>query len=344
MPEPAVRILRSSAELQALAPRWRELWQSDPHATPFQSPDWLLPWWHHFGEAGNIGAEPRVVLLSSGDQLVGVLPFYLYPEPHGGERKLLLLGVGTSDYLDGVLAPACTREQVQAGIEHLLQSGGFSILTAGQLRAGSSLAQMLGEWNGPGLQQFATESCGRMSALTLGELPVKIRRNAMYYRNRAQRMGRLEYTLADETNWGEAFDHLQRLHTERWERRGEPGVLADPAVLAWHREALPRLAAAGTLRMGTLRLNDDVLGVLYSLIDLPDRPDRTQFFYLTAFSQAHADLRPGTLLLARAIEYAASEGVRTIDMLRGEEGYKELWHLERLETHGFSLPSPPTQS
>ena len=64
---------------------------------------------------------------------------------------------------------------------------------------------------------------------------------------------------------------------------------------------------------------------------------RTQYFYLTAFSGEHAELRPGTLLLAYAIEHAAQEGVAIIDMLRGEEAYKQLWHLEPAPTCGLEI-------
>lgn len=32
--------------------------------------------------------------------------------------------------------------------------------------------------------------------------------------------------------------------------------------------------------------------------------------------------------MALAMEHAAEEGVETIDMLRGEEAYKKLWHVE----------------
>lgn len=347
MPEPRAQILRSSAELEAFVPAWTQLWHADPHATPFQHPAWLIPWWHHFGEAQTPAAQLCCVILTSfAGNVLAFLPFYLYPEPTTGERKLLLLGVGTTDYLDGLFAPACTVADVLFGLTYLCAEAAFDTLYATQLRQESPLTHAFMALNTPGLHRFPTESCGRMQAVSIAGLPVKIRRNALYYRNRAQRLGNLTYTLADASSYQAAFDNLERLHTERWQARGESGVLADPAVLATHREALPLLADSGLLRLGTLRLNYEVMAVLYSLIDppsrspaAPDQPRHTQYFYLTAFSAAHADLRPGTLLLACAIEHAATEGVHTIDMLRGEEGYKELWHLERFPTCGFSLPA-----
>ena len=63
------------------------------------------------------------------------------------------------------------------------------------------------EWLLPWWRQFGSsnprvitingESCSRMSAVAMAELPRKIRRNAMYYRNRALRLGSLRLTMAD---------------------------------------------------------------------------------------------------------------------------------------------------
>jgi CelD/BcsL family acetyltransferase involved in cellulose biosynthesis len=179
-----------------------------------------------------------------------------------------------------------------------------------------------------------------MPAVPICGLPRKIRHNTVYYRNRAARLGALKLTFADAPALPAAFETLVRQHTDRWNLSGEPGVLADPRVLAWHREALPLLHAAGLLHLCTLRLDDEVLGVIYSLVDPPDRPNRTQYVYITTYSPAHADLSPGTLLLALAIDHATSEGIRTIDMLRGDEPYKRIWHFSPFATHGYTLAHP----
>lgn len=324
------RLLRTAAELEAFAPNWERLWLADPHATPFQHPAWLLPWWRQFGEGALL-----FVVIETQEDATGLLPFYIYQEQVTGERKLMLLGVGITDYLDGVFAAICSDADIVDGLQVLLQERGWDTLVALQLSPASRLLAALRRISGE--EPFQTESCCRMPAVTVDALPQKIRRNAMYYRNRAAREGRLDYILADERTCVDAFNALQRTHTARWHSSGEPGVLADERVLAWHREAVPLLVRAGVLRLGSLQLNGEPLGILYSLVDPPGRAERRQYFYLTAYSVAHAELRPGTLLLAYAIEHAAREGVQVIDMLRGEESYKSMWHLERTPTYGISL-------
>ena len=329
MPECTFRILRTTNELDAFVPAWCALWQKDSAATPFQHPDWLVPWWHHFTQP-----ELLAVIMYRAADPVGFLPFYIYPDERSGERQLLLLGAGTSDYLDGIFAPECEIGQIRAALDLLATREHWDILHAAQLRPSSKLALAMEHL---ATKPFNGEPCSRMDAVTIADLPLKIRRNAMYYRNRAQRLGPLELTVEEGSSIATAFEALVGLHTARWQERGETGVLADPQVLAWHREALPLLARSGSLRLCALRLKGSIIAVLYSLIDPPSRADRTQYFYLTAYSTADADLRPGTLLLALAIEHATQEGVRTIDMLRGNEAYKQIWHLAKTPTCGFSL-------
>jgi CelD/BcsL family acetyltransferase involved in cellulose biosynthesis len=183
-----------------------------------------------------------------------------------------------------------------------------------------------------------------MPAVAIADLPAKMRRNAMYYRNRAGREGSLSLEVADAATIPHFFDDLVRLHTERWHEAGEPGVLADTRVLAWHREALPALQAAGLLRLSALRREGETLAVIYAVHDPPRRAaqgvERTEYVYITAYSPTHADLRPGTVLLALAMEEAAGEGIGTIDMLRGDEAYKRLWHATQAPTLGYSLRRP----
>ncbi len=339
MPEAAPRcsLLRSAAELQAFQAEWIPLWQLDPAATPFSRPEWLIPWWSQFGT----GEMCAAVVRDAAGEPIAFLPFYLYVAPESGERQLQLLGVGTTDYLDGLFAPLCRSEDLRAALRLMCDEVRWDVLHASQLRPSSLLAQLLGEAESAGATTYSSEACSRMPASEIAGLPVRIRRNAMYYRNAAQRRGSLELVAADASSAPEAFEELVRLHTERWQGRGEAGVLADPLVLAWHREAIPQLAAAGLLRLMRLRLAGETIAVLYALVDPPDRPDRvtrTEYLYLTAFATAARDLRPGTLLLAYGIEAAAHEGVRTIDMLRGGEAYKSLWHVEPVTTLGFSLP------
>ena len=326
--------LRSSSELYAALPRWSALWRDDPVATPFQSPEWLAPWWRQFGRD-----ELRAVAIARDGVWIGFLPFFLNREPYTGERQLLPMGISACDYLDGLFAPACSAGQIREALNLLLREPGWDVFSAWQMPAHSRLYHAVRQMNAGNVREFEGESCSRMRAVRMAGLPERIRRDATYYRHRAQRLGNLELQVADACNWPEAFGALRRLYTEDRLERGESGVLSDVRVLEWHRQALPQLERSGMLRLYSLRLNGEIIGVLYSLVDLPWRPMRSQYFYLTAYSKRRAALNPGTLLAALAVERAAEEGVAIVDMLRGQELSHHHWCLEWRATRGFALES-----
>ncbi len=330
MPDLRFILLDTGECLESFLPEWTVFHAADPDATPFQHPAWLLPWWRQFGTD-----QLCAVAVYRGTSLRAFLPLYIYVEPASGERKLMLLGVGVSDYLDGVYAPDCTAEVVASALCWLAGRRVWDTLSLVQLRENSRLREAARQLFAT---PFAADPCSRLAACAICDLPVKIRRNAMYYANAARRRGTLVLSAADDSNCVERFEQLVQLHTARWQQQGESGVLADPRVLAWHREALPLLAHAGVLRLYTLSLAGETIAVMYALADPSEKESRAAYFYLPGFSLAHAELRPGTLLMAAAIEHAASEGILAIDLLRGNETYKQHWRAETVPVFGCTLP------
>ncbi len=149
LPRTETRLIDSGEELQAFAAEWRSLWLEDERATPFQHPAWLLPWWREFRQP-----QLRAVTAIRSGRAVALLPFYIY------NRTLLLLGAGTSDYLDGVFARDCRADEVGAALELAMGGGDWDMLCASQLRSGSPLLQALERF---GERQNA-QSCSRLAA------------------------------------------------------------------------------------------------------------------------------------------------------------------------------------
>jgi hypothetical protein len=90
----------------------------------------------------------------------------------------------------------------------------------------------------------------------LGALSRSRRRKIVHDRNRADSLGGVttEFARADQID--EELDALFALHGARWQAAGEPGVLADPKVQAFHRAAAPALMTAGLLRLAVVRHED----------------------------------------------------------------------------------------
>jgi CelD/BcsL family acetyltransferase involved in cellulose biosynthesis len=87
-----VEVVASLAELERLRPAWMALWHHARGATPFQSPDWLIPWWQHIGE----GELLTIAVLDEAEgRLAGLVPLYLYAQS-SGQRVVFPLGIATT--------------------------------------------------------------------------------------------------------------------------------------------------------------------------------------------------------------------------------------------------------
>ena len=307
-----IEILDTDVAVAALAPEWAALWSRCPDATPFQSPHWLLPWWCAFGTG-----LPRVALERRGGAVVGILPLYVL----SGERKALPIGAGTSDYLDGLgdpapLLPALLDRLRADPVDHvdLIETPPWS--------------RLLGL---PGVTWTPGSPC---PVLTLADIPSGIRRKLRMSRHRAERAGGWAVETATADTLDADLDMLIRLHQGRWTAQGEPGVLADPAVLSFWRDAAQGLLAAGSLRLQLLRVGGVVAASIMALLS----PGRI-FFYLSGYDPAQAFVSPGTLLLGAMLEQATAEGRVEAHFLRGQESYKYAWGaVDRWNAAGRPAP------
>lgn len=292
------------AALEAIEPEWWELWRACPAATPFASPAWLRPWWDAFRP----GRLATVAVRQDG-RLAGLAPLWLEEGPLG--RRLLPLGLGITDHLDVLVHP----EALGAGaalVEAVLSLPGWDVW---------SLEELAPDAMALGLALPATEIAdhGACQVLSLeGEhIPSAKRRKLRMSLNR---VARRDGQVSEPTDLSRFLDDLIALHGARWRERGEGGVLDDPAVRRFHEAALPRLAAAGLVRLFTLTIEGRVAGAYYGL----HHRDRA-YAYLGGFDPAFAFESPGTVLMGHAIEAARREGAREFDLLRGQEPYKYEW-------------------
>ena len=86
--------------LRALECEWRELWRTDGSATPFHSPDWLIPWTRYLWGGGKL----QVVTQRQAGRLAAAAPFFIWGYGRS-ELRLSLLGCGISNYLGMISAP-----------------------------------------------------------------------------------------------------------------------------------------------------------------------------------------------------------------------------------------------
>jgi CelD/BcsL family acetyltransferase involved in cellulose biosynthesis len=321
-----VEEVTTSVELEALAPAWDDLWRRAPAATPFHSPNWLIPWWREIGDG-----ELRVILALRAGRLVGVLPMYLQHE----SGKLLPLGIAISDYLDGLFKHDDASAIAGAMLRRLTNRHDWRRCEVHPLRGSSPLLEAPPP---PGCvdQVLEFEPClvlETAGARHLREaIPSGMRAKLRQAERRAEQAGRVSFETATAESLAEVLEAFFRLHEARWAARDDPGVLAGPAIRGFHHAAAPRLLGAGLLRLHVVRLDERIVAVVYALA----AKGRT-YSYLSGFDPEFGSISPGTLAVGYAIGEAIAEGAREFDFLRGREAFKYRWGARERPCYGRML-------
>lgn len=316
MSRPSVEVVTTLGELQRLEAELVDLFARDQSATPFQSPAWWLSWLECFAPS----AELRVVLVRTGERLSACLPLWIYAEPT--QRSLVWVGDGITDYLDALVDRSlpCAFDVISAALRDIERE--VDCVRLCELPADSPNLEL---WSGMGRGQL--ETCSACPALELGReardlertLPRWLSRNIRQTEQRLRSSGAVEWQLATAADAPAQLQVFSGLHAARWRARGQPGVLAEPAVQAFHRAVVPRLLASGLLELEVAYLEGRPLAASYVLT-------RSQaYLYLFGYDPSAPRLSLGSWLIWRSITRAVERGRARYDFLRGREDYKYQW-------------------
>jgi CelD/BcsL family acetyltransferase involved in cellulose biosynthesis len=291
--------------LESIRDEWSDLCDRSPRATPFQRPEWLIPWGRTFPPG-----EPWVLAVREGGRLIGLAPLLVYPNE--GKRTVAFCGGGVSDYCDVV---ADEEEAVAAILAHLAtrrdrwEIADFEPLPGDSplLRAPEGHTEVRDVCPGIDLPE-RVEDLGQV-------VPTRQLANLRKYRRKAGALGELRL---HDGPWEERLEILLGFHAAR---RGESD--AD----AFHHEVAAGFHARSALGMYLLCLNGDPLAGLYGF-----REKDTFYCYMQGFNPEWAKLSPGAMVVGAAVEECIRQGVRRVDFLRGREPYKYWWGATDRET------------
>jgi CelD/BcsL family acetyltransferase involved in cellulose biosynthesis len=308
-------VIGTDAQLEAVGEDWDELVRSMPRPSPFLLRDWLVEWWRHYGDCG----ELAVHLARRDGRLVGALP--LCRRRRYGLAVTEFVGGSRTPLADLLLAPGEDGDTASALVKQALaDEHDFADLfgVSGRSRLVSSLPQ------------GSLRLVERLDAPVLDLRPgwEEIERTRLSAKARSTRRGRLkklsklgpvELAVArtvDELDGG--LDEAFRLHELRWAGHRETSGFSTPTGQAFHRAAIRRLAGIGVPRLVLVRVGGQA--VAYNLyLQL----DGTFCGVTMAFDPEYARYAPGTEALLSTLELAASEGVERVEFLGAAMEYKQ---------------------
>lgn len=339
------QIITTEQEFHDLKWHWQELARRT-HATIFMTHEWAATWWHNFGK--NSHRSLYILCFWNEDELIGLAPFFAGITQIGSttvEKRLQLLGsggspneqlgflddYGISDFLD-VLALPEYRAQIADKICRLIQSGKLETdaIHFHQIRDDSFILNQLY----PALQKTKlelslthTDTCPYIDLDDMASFDAYLKSLKSSARRRFRQSLKAihktkELKLLELKNWDEietAIDRMIALHQERWNRLGFPGVFYDKRFEHFFRETMRYAFDNGWL---WLREIEDEDGVCASRMLL--MYNGSFYDYISGFNdlKPSSKYRPGIGLLVEAVRDAIARKLHTVELLRGEEGYK----------------------
>ena len=135
-------------------------------------------------------------------------------------------------------------------------------------------------------------------------------------------------TLVDygEDRLDEGWDHLLRLHEQRWDGAGG-GAFRDPRNERLQRRFAGEMAKQKRLWLTTLDLDGQPAAAWYGFTS-----DDTVYFYQSGRAWRWKRESVGLVLMGLMIQRAIQQGYRTFDFLRGDDRYKHHWTPARRKT------------
>ncbi|MDB5038807.1 MAG: glycosyl transferase [Bacteriovoracaceae bacterium] len=309
------RTLRTTAELESIASEWLELWRSLPNSTPFQSPQWLLPWWRTFGSDSLLTLEIRL----SG-VLMALAPLYIYAD--GSVRRLLFLGTGNSDYLDLLISPALDRNEFNHHLNEFLfeHDSLWDVADFQQIQEHSLTAFM----NTPDEFERSIFVQSYCPLLKLDRISKYAMKKLEYYERRLSCQGNLGIQLVSaKEHLNDALSRFFDLHSAQWQAKGLRGVLDNERVRNFHRLVATNLNETGHLRFYELKVNGISIAYVYGF-----QHARRFYSYLGGVDPDWTRFSVGSQLIGHAIRESLREDCAAFDFLRGREAYKYFWGAE----------------
>lgn len=347
---PSVQWLEGPDAFALLESDWRALESDDPCCTPFNTYDWSALWWRYYGD----GCTPMLLRIQRGGRTIGIAPLYRRRErQHRVFTRAVVRFIGSGgdtspDYLDVLARPEDRAAVIDVTLEALQHRDDWHTLRFSDIDADSQLdarlQQALTVW--PGYHAPVDRVLVLTAALParwteyVAGLSRKRRKQLNHRRNRLDQAGHAVIERATTPAQRQlATDALIALHRVRWQSKGEAGGFRSEAYERFHRDVIETFAQRDALWLVTLRLDDDIIGVLYGFAW------RGQLMlFQSGLSPQHERLSPGHVMFGWTIERAIEHGFDRLNLLKGDYHYKTAWARERTFTHDHRYYRPGTSA
>ncbi len=328
-------VLADNAAIDAFGDEWAAF-AADHASSPFDSPDWLRPWYRHYAT----DARPRLLIWRDGERLVGVAPLAVRRTGRLARLTELGLWAGWGPALRGLGDVVATDDRRSAVLDSLtgwLRDGpqAWDLLSALRLPPGSATsAALVGAAAAAGWRVVSLTGVVRSTTYVI-DLPAdeagwkefigaKARHNMRTERNRFTKAGGSFEQGTDPAVAAEAVAAIRGLMTARW-GDAELDFGPDPAFEPFLEEAVSGMLGRGSAYVDLAR---DASGIRACLVTLVLNRRAVALVMGVSYDDDVKKMSLGKQLFDASIAEAVRRNCRTYDFLWAG-GYKEsFWHAE----------------
>ncbi len=322
----------NSADLLADANAWDAL----SGGNPMRQSIWLRTWWECFSPSLGDDAELYLITARHHDgRLTAVLPLYRHRRQNRVVLAALGQGVACTDHLSLLRAADedafSLARQVGTWLADAAKSptdywdlldidgmveGDAAIdgLAAGlqDQRATVQATSKMNLWFKPTRADTWEEYLSRLSKTNRK----KTRRRSTRVDDEPSLQWRNSDTSAQLL---QSIDSLIEIHQARWQASGEPGSFASDEMRRFIKTVAQRLRDNQQLRLPVVTRDGQVVAVEFQILG----DDEVLYCYSSAMDNQHQDIEPGHIISASTLRFAYTQGLAGMDMMRGDEPYKE---------------------
>ena len=311
-----IHIRTDEAALTDLEGEWRALWDRDPSATIFHTPEYARTAWET-----ELGADRSLAIIAmrEHDVLVGLAGLTIDPD-----GILRFLGnAEITDYLGPIAAEGDRDRVARAVIGAVEELPSWSRAELLCLPAGSGWPEALlraAKDAGLPATQEQHDVCPRITLRDgfeayLADLPGKLRHEI---RRKARRLERETGLFRVRLSGTDGLDEdLERFYAMHRAQEGPKGKFMHEHMAAVFGRLAHVFLNRGWLRLAWLEAGGEQLAATLSFCERG-----VWSVYNSAYDHGRRELAPGMVLMGETIRLAADERCSTVDLLRGDEPYK----------------------
>lgn len=332
-------------ELEAYRLCWFSLLNETPHASFFQSLDWLQTYWNHFG----IQQHLRTLVVFGGGQPIGILPLTVRQErTRAGSIAVLTYPLHDWGTFYGPISPN-PAATLLAGVRHVMSTErDWDVfdprwVNAHECDRGRTENAMLAVGARPRRQDWQTTSIidfGNCWETHLRSRDAKFLANVRRIERHALDAGDLSFEryrpdglVRDDADprW-DLFSQCVDLASRGWQGPSKTGTtLSDASIHAFLSDAHVAATRRGAVDVCLLRLDGQPIAYAYNY-----QHDGTIHGLRIGFHPSFASLDPGTLLLTHLIRDSIARGDKSLDLGVDRAEFKERWATRRVTTSRYT--------